>query len=350
MSQVRADSPSDFTSPSLGVSHDKYRIRLVAGTGNSDLAMKISEFLKIPLEEATIDRFADGEINIQIEHNIRGSDVFIIQPMSPPHVNDNFMELLLLIHTLRNSSARRVTAIVPYYGYARQDRKTKPRVPISASVVAQLVECMNPARVVSVDLHCGQIQGFFKNIPVENLFAQFELIAALQKYLTVDEISKNSLVVVSPDAGGVARANKIAERLDGNTVVTILKRRMVANQVATMEMVGDVTNKICVIVDDMIDTGGTLCKAAALLKSHGARRVLCIATHGLFSNDALDKIAASYLEKVFVTDTLPQFRAREKCEKLEIVTVSHLLGQAILNIHKEESLSELFDCPKKKEE
>lgn len=331
-------------SPSLNPkTSQKYNIRLVGGNGNPQLSEKISEALGIPLEPATIKKFADGEISIQLEHNIRGSDVFIIQPMSPPNVNDNLMELLLLIHTLKLSSARRVTAIVPYFGYARQDRKTKPRVPISASVVSQLIEERNPDRVVALDLHCGQIQGFFRQIPLENLYARCELICALKEYLSAEEISKDKLVVVSPDAGGVARANDVANLLDGNVVVTILKRRAVANEVQSMEMVGDVSGKICVIVDDMIDTANTLCKAAALLKAKGAQRIICIASHGLFSRGGLEKIENSVLEKVFVTNSLPQVDSPDS--KLSVVCIANLLAEAIRRLHNEESLSVLFDCP-----
>jgi len=315
-----------------------YRVRIIGGNGNPQLSQDIAEWLGTSLESADIKRFSDGEINIHIHENVRGADVFIIQPMSPPHVNDNLMELLLLIHTLRLSSAKRVTAIVPYYGYGRQDRKVKPRVPISASAVAQLMEAMCPNRVVTVDLHCGQIQGFFHKTPVDNLFAENEIILHLRNH----KFPKDQLVIVSPDAGGVGRATRVADKVRARNVVTILKRRLEANKVDSMQVVGDVTGTICVIVDDMIDTGGTLCKAAELLKSNGATQVYAIATHGIFSDPALERIMSSCLEEVCVTDSLPQAENLERCPKLKVITLAPLFAEAIRRLHREESLSGLF--------
>jgi len=300
------------------------------------LAEQIASDLNLPLEDCVIGQFADGEINIQIKNNVRGSDVFIIQPTSPD-VNKNLMELLLLIHTLKLSSAKRITAVVPYFGYARQDRKTKPRVPISASAVSQLIEAMNPDRVVTVDLHCGQIQGFFHSTPVHNLFAENVFVTHLKKL----NFDTEKLVIVSPDAGGVARARRYADKLNAAQVVTILKRRTVANQVDSMQIVGDVDGYTCLIADDMIDTAGTLCKAADLLTKNGASRVLACATHGLLTGPAVERITNSSLEHVYVTDSIPQ---QEKVnEKITVCSLVPLLSSTIDRLHNEKSLSVLFN-------
>lgn len=316
----------------------EYTVRLIAGSANKRLAADISERLKTKLEECEVGRFADGEISIHIKNNIRGSDVFIIQPTCPPDVNGHLMELLLLIHTLKLASAKRISVIMPYYGYARQDRKVKPRTPISASAVAQLIEAMGPHRLVTVDLHCGQIQGFFHDTPVDNLFSDKEFIS----YILSKQFSPEQVVIVSPDAGGVAKARRIADRVGAFSVVTILKRRVAANKVDSMQIVGDVSGKIAIIIDDMIDTGGTLCKAAQVLKETGAVQVLACATHGLFSADALDKINSSVLEEVCVTDTIPQEHNVVKCKKLVVRSVVPLLAEAIQRLHDEKSLSILF--------
>eukprot|EP01103_Thecamoeba_quadrilineata_P001477 TRINITY_DN11335_c0_g1_i1.p1 TRINITY_DN11335_c0_g1~~TRINITY_DN11335_c0_g1_i1.p1 ORF type:complete len:350 (-),score=60.48 TRINITY_DN11335_c0_g1_i1:46-1041(-) len=315
-----------------------YNIRILSGNANRNLAEKIAARLGVQLEPCILETFSDGELNIRIENNVRGADVFIIQPTCP-QVNNNLMELLLLIHTLKLSSAKRITAIVPYFGYARQDRKTKPRVPISASAVAQLIEKMGPNRVVTVDLHCGQIQGFFHQIPVDNLFAEIEFINYLQK----KDFPLANTVIVSPDAGGVNRARRVADKLGASSVVTILKRRAAANQIEQMQIVGDVNGSYCIIVDDMIDTAGTLCAAANLLRENGALKVFACATHGIFSGPAIDRLNASVLEEICVTDSIPQEKNVETCSRLIVLSLVPLLSQTILHLHEEKSLTMLFD-------
>jgi len=340
MAEENMLSPSLQNPPILNA----YGIRLIAGTANRRLAEDISKWMNVPLQDADIGTFADGEIKIHIKGNVRGTDAFIIQPMSPP-VNDNLMELLLLINTLRLSSVKRVTVVCPYYGYARQDQKVQARVPISASAVARLIYSMEPHRVVTIDLHCGQIQGFFPpSIPVDNLFAENEIILHLLKNWKdhFPLVNTNEVVIVSPDAGGVSRANRIAEKLQASGVVTVLKRRVEANVVASMEMVGDVKGKVCIIVDDMADTCGTLCKCAQLLKDNGALQVFASITHGVFSLDALDRIEESCLTSVFITDTIAQEENAKKCSKLCVVSIAVLLAKAIKRIHNEQSLSDLF--------
>jgi len=298
-------------------------IKALMGNANPKLGKDISEALGVRLCDCEVAKFADGEINMQIKENIRGADVFVIQGTSPP-VNDNLMELLLLLQTIKLSSAKRITAVIPYYGYARQDRKTRPRVPISASAVAQLIETMGADRVVTVDLHCGQIQGFFHHTPVDNLFAEGEFIDTLRlKYPEPADV-----VIVSPDAENVA---------------TILKRRAQANVIEAMQIVGSVDGKKCVIIDDIIDTAGTLCKAAELLKENGATDVIACATHGVFSGGAaVDRINASCLTAVYVTDSIPQEHNKARCDKLHVLSIAPLLARAIRRIHEEKSLSVLF--------
>jgi len=315
-----------------------YNIRIITGNSNPKLATQISEKLGIHIEPCQVGTFADGELDIQCT-NVRGSDVFIVQPACPPHVHHNLMELLLLIHTLKLASAKRITAIVPYFCYARQDRKTKPRVPISASAVAQLIEKMGPTRVVTVDLHCGQIQGFFHKTPVDNLFAEPIIV----KYLKRKNFPLDKLIIVSPDAGGVVRARRLADRLGAAAVIAILKRRTTANQIEQMQIVGDVNGSICVIVDDIIDTAGTLVGAAELLKENGATRVLACATHGIFSGPAIDRLNQSILEEICVTDSIPQEKNLQLCKKLICLSLVPLLAKAIQHLHDEKSLSILFE-------
>jgi len=322
-----------------------YAIKILVGNANRKLGADISAQLKVPLASCEVSTFSDGESKIQIHHNIRGTDCYVIQPTchnfeNDTSVNDNVMELLLLLHTLKLSSAKRITAVVPYYGYARQDRKTRPRVPISASAVAQLIEAMGPHRVVTVDLHCGQIQGFFHHTPVDNLWAEGEFVEMLKQRV---KDFKENVVVVSPDAGGVMRARRVADSLGAVGVATILKRRAQANVIESMQIVGSVERKFCIIVDDIIDTAGTLAKAAQLLADSGANEVIACATHGVFSGSAMEKINASVLKEVYVTDSIPQEKNSKMCPKLKILSIAPLLARAIYRLHEEKSLSVLFE-------
>lgn len=328
------------TSPEVETS---FRVRLIPGTANAELTDKVSELLRIEKCKTEIKRFANGELNIKIVDNVRGDDCFIIQPTAgngESKVNDALMELLLLVHTLKLSSAKRITAIVPYYAYSRQDRKSEPRVPISASAVAQLLQCMGVDRVVTLDLHCGQIQGFFRNIPVDNLLMFPEFATYLMRQ---DWFDRNQTVVVSPDAGGVERANVLADRIGASHIVTILKRRKEAGKVDSMQTVGNVEGYTCVIIDDMVDTAGTLVKACQLLKDMGAVRVIACASHGLLSDPACDRLnECKCLEELVVSDSISQDETTRRCSKLTVLTTAPLLAQAVYSLHKEASLSSLF--------
>lgn len=317
-------------------------LKLFSGNGNLALSMEIARTLGINLGKATVGKFADGEVNIQIHENVRGKDVYIIQPTCPP-VNNNLMELLLMVSTLNRASARRITVVIPYYGYARQDRKMQARVPISAADVARLLEAMGIDRVIAVDLHCGQIQGFFgPRVPVDNLDGGI---------VGIDHFGGKDLhnpVIVSPDAGGVYRAKKFKEGLAHKYdmpdigLAMIIKQRARAGTVDQMDLVGDVKDCDCIIVDDMIDTAGTICKAAAVLKEKGARRVFAFASHGLLSGPGNDRIARSAMEECVILDTIPSSPQREANEKLVVLSVAPLLAQTIFNIHAKKSISALF--------
>eukprot|EP00921_Rhytidocystis_pertsovi_P007069 GHVQ01011906.1.p1 GENE.GHVQ01011906.1~~GHVQ01011906.1.p1 ORF type:complete len:647 (+),score=130.07 GHVQ01011906.1:754-2694(+) len=314
---------------------------IFCGNSNRPLGDAVADRLGTKLGRVSVKRFADGEVSMQFLDSLRGKDVYIIQPTGPP-VNEHLMELLLMISTCRRSSAKKITAVIPYYGYARQDRKLSSRVPISAADVACMIEAMGVDRVVAVDLHCGQIQGFFgPRVPVDNLEAQ--LIGL--DYFT-EQITLEQPVVVSPDAGGVYRARKFQEGLiarghEDSGIAMLIKQRARANEIERMDLVGTVEGSDVVIVDDMIDTAGTLCEAAKVLKNHGARRVFAFATHGLFSGPAVKRIQDSPLEKVVVTDTLME--KEDKCSKIERISVSVLLADTIRRIHQKESLYDLFD-------
>lgn len=309
---------------------------ILSGNSNRPLAQKICEKLSKPLGHCEVRRFSDGEVFVEIRENVRGRDVYVIQSTCRP-VNDTLMELLILIDALKRASAKEITAVIPYYGYARQDRKVAPRTPISAKLTADLLTAAGATRVVALDLHAGQIQGFF-NIPFDNLFATPVLLEAIQA-----QVSKtgSDIVMVSPDAGGVERARAMAKRLDA-TVAMIDKRRTGPNVAQAMNVVGDVEGKIAVILDDMIDTAGTLTEAAQAVLKHGAKKVYACATHGVLSGPAVDRISASPIEKVFVTDTIPLSEAAAKCPKIAQLSVADLLAEAMYRIHNYDSVSSLF--------
>lgn len=317
-------------------------LKIFSGNGNMALSLEIAKILGINLGKATVGKFADGEINVMIHENVRGKDVYVIQPTCPP-VNDNLMELLLMVSTLNRASARRVTVVMPYYGYARQDRKMQARVPISAADVARLLESMGIDRVIAVDLHCGQIQGFFgPRVPVDNLSGG---IVGITHFGDKD---LHNPVIVSPDAGGVYRAKKfkegLAHRYDMSDVglAMIIKQRARAGTVDQMDLVGDVTDCDCIIVDDMIDTAGTICKAAEVLKAKGARRVFAFASHGLLSGPGNHRIQNSQMDECVILNTIPSSPQRTANEKLTELSVAPLLAQTIFNAHAKKSISALF--------
>jgi ribose-phosphate pyrophosphokinase len=308
-------------------------IKLFSGNANKGLAFEIADCLGIPLGDASVSTFNDGELMVQINENVRGSDVFVIQPTCTP-VNHNIMELLLMIDAFRRASAGRITAVIPYYGYARQDRKVQPRVPISARLVADLITVAGANRVLAVDLHVGQIQGFF-DIPVDHLYASPVLLDYIrEKY-------SNDIVIVSPDAGGVERARAFARRLQASLAI-IDKRREKANVSEVMNVIGDVTNKHAILLDDMIDTAGTITQAVSAIKEKGAKRIIAACTHAVLSGPALERINESGLEEVIVTNTIPMDSKQKKCKKLTVLSVASLLGEAIKRIHEESSVSSLF--------
>jgi ribose-phosphate pyrophosphokinase len=309
-------------------------IKIFSGNSNKNLANEIADVLDIPLGDATVSTFSDGEITVHINENVRGSDVYVVQSTCTP-VNNNLMELLLMVDALKRASAKRITAVIPYYGYARQDRKAQPRVPITARLVADLLTATGIGRVLTIDLHAGQIQGFF-NIPVDHLYAS----PVLSEYVKAKYA--NDVVVVSPDAGGVERARAFAKRLNASLAI-IDKRREKANVSQVMHVIGDVNNKNAILFDDMIDTAGTITKAAAALKENGAKRVIAACAHAVLSGPALDRINDSVLEDVIVTNTIPMEEKQKQCSKLTVLSVATLLGEAIKRIHEESSVSSLFN-------
>ncbi|GAB9466562.1 Ribose-phosphate pyrophosphokinase [Globisporangium polare] len=318
-------------------------LKIFSGNANPELASNVAKLVGVQLGKITVERFADGEVNVMVHENVRGKDVYIVQPTCVP-VNENLMELLLMVSTMRRSSARRITAVIPYYGYARQDRKMAARVPISAADVARLLEAMGVDRVISVDLHCGQIQGFFgPRVPVDNLDGGLVGVSYFGNHELVNP------VVVSPDAGGVARAKKFREWLVGkyglqNTgLAMIIKQRIKANEIDKMDLVGNVEGSDCIIVDDMIDTAGTLCKAAQHLSDHGARNVYAFASHGLFNGSASEKIKNSALKEVVVVNTTPLPESCKGNDKIVQLDIAPLVAQAIQNIHGKKSVSMLFN-------
>ncbi|MCX7990878.1 MAG: ribose-phosphate pyrophosphokinase [Proteobacteria bacterium] len=306
---------------------------LLAGTSNLELAEKIAKYLGLSICASKIKRFSDGETMVEIDENVRNKDVFVIQSTCPP-VNDNLMELLILMDALKRASANTIAAVIPYYGYARQDRKVAPRAPISAKLVANLITVAGATRVLTIDLHAGQIQGFF-DIPVDNLYATPVFINYLK-----DFIDKN-VVMVSPDAGGVERARAYAKRLNAGLAI-IDKRREKPNQSEVMNIIGDVKDKITILVDDMIDTAGSLCNSAEAVSNSGAKKIYAIATHPVFSGPAIERIENSKIDEVIVTDTIPLSERARKCNKIKVVTISGLIGEGISRIMAGDSLSALF--------
>jgi ribose-phosphate pyrophosphokinase len=308
-------------------------LKIFSGNGNPRLAEAICKYLKIQLGRWDVTRFKDGEIYCQLLDNVRGSDVFVIQPTCPP-VNEHLMELLIAVDALKRSSASRITAVMPYYGYARQDRKDKPRVPISSKLVADLLQAAGVHRVLTMDLHSPAIPGFF-DVPVDHLMAAPVLLA------WIEQQNFKNLMMVSPDAGGVERARFYGKRL-GAGLAIIDKRRVEANVAKTMNVIGDVTDQTCVIVDDMVDTAGTLAGSVKALRDNGARSVVACFTHGVLSGPALERLTAAELEYVVVTDTIPLTEAKKGLKNLTVLSVADLLGEAIARIHSNSSVSSLF--------
>lgn len=307
--------------------------KIFSGNANPALAKEICEYVGIPLGQAEVSKFSDGEIFVQINDNVRGADVFVIQPTCYP-VNDNLMELLIMIDALKRASASRITAVLPYYGYARQDRKVQPRVPITAKLVADLITAAGAQRVLAVDFHAGQIQGFF-NIPVDHLFASVVLV----KYF--EQLGNENAVVVAPDAGGVERARAFANRIK-TSIAIIDKRRVGINQAKVLNVMGEVKGKDLIIVDDMIDTAGTLIEAVNLLQERGARKIYACCTHGVLSGPALERINNSSLHEVVITNTIPLPQDKDT-HKIKVISVAPLLGETIRRIHRGESVSSLFN-------
>lgn len=310
-------------------------VSLFAGNSHPELARAVAQYLGLPLGDSLTSRFADGEIRVVIGESVRGKHVYVIQSLCRP-VNDNVMELLVMVDALRRSSAKSITAVLPYYAYARQDRQDKPRTPITAKLLADLIHASGVDRVMAMDMHAAQIQGFFSE-PVEHLYGTKNLVAAMQELISDTENS----VVVAPDAGGVERARYVGNKV-GTAIAIIDKRRSAPNVAEVMNVIGEVEGKDCFIVDDMIDTAGTLCSAASALKDNGARRVFAFATHGLFNGPAVDRIAGSVLEGVYVTNTIPLSDAARACERIRVVSVADILGEAILRVQQESSVSSLW--------
>jgi ribose-phosphate pyrophosphokinase len=313
----------------------EHPLKLFTGNAHPELGAEIARVLKTRVGNAFVGRFPDGESDVKILENVRGADCFIIQPTSYP-ANDNLMEILLITDALRRASAWRVTVVMPYYGYGRQDRKAEPRVPISAKLVADLLSAAGTNRVLTLDLHAGQIQGFF-DIPVDNLYASPVLVG----YFKSKKFEKDNLVVVSPDAGGVERARAFAKKLDCNLAI-IDKRRLSPNEAAVMHVVGDVQGKVALIVDDMVDTGGTLVKSAEALKANGAVRVIATASHGILAGPAIERLNASPVEELIITNSVPLNGKSRQTKKVKVLSVASLLGEAVRRIHEEKSISELF--------
>ena len=311
-------------------------MKLLAGNSNLPLARSICDYLEVPLTDASVRRFADEEVFVEVNENVRGEDVFVIQSTSYP-ANDNLMELLICIDALRRASAKRITAVLPYFGYEQQDRKPGPRTPISAKLVANLITTAGANRVLSIDLHAGQIQGFF-DIPTDNLFASPVIATDIHA-----RFGNRDLLVVSPDVGGVVRARGLAKRLNNAPLAIVDKRRERAGESEVMNIIGDVDGRTCILVDDIVDSAGTLCNAAAALKQQGAAEVFAYCTHGVLSGAAAARVAKSELSELVVTDTIWSGEPDPKGSKIRRLTVAPLLGEAVRRIADESSVSSLFD-------
>jgi len=310
-------------------------MKLLAGNSNRALAEAMGQYLNLPLVKAVVRRFADMEVFVEIQENVRGEDIFVIQSTSFP-ANDNLMELLIIIDALKRASARRVTAVIPYFGYARQDRKVGPRTPISAKLVANLITRAGADRVLTVDLHAGQIQGFF-DIPTDNLFAMPVVVKDIQ-----DAVGHENLMIVSPDVGGVVRARALAKRLGGDLAI-VDKRRERAGESEVMNIIGDVEGRSCILIDDIVDSGGTICNAAEALLREGAKDVYAYATHGVLSGGAVARIKGSKLKSMVITDSIAATEEVAKCANIRRISIAPLIGEAMRRINNEESVSSLFD-------
>ncbi len=311
-------------------------MKLITGNSNIQLAQSIADYCDIPLTKASVRRFADEEVFVEIHENVRGEDVFVIQSTSYP-ANDNLMELLIICDALRRASAKRITAVLPYFGYARQDRKPGPRTPISAKLVANLITTAGANRVLSIDLHAGQIQGFF-DIPTDNLFGAPVVSADIQA-----RFGDRNIMVVSPDVGGVVRARALAKRLDNAPLAIVDKRRERAGESEVMNIIGDVEGRFCILIDDIVDSAGTLCNAAAALKAAGAEDVVAYCTHGVLSGGAVARVEGSALLELVVTDSIGAPDTAATAKKIRHLTIAPLLGEAIKRIADESSVSSLFD-------
>ena len=320
----------------MGETKTTQRMKLLAGNSNRALADAIAQYLKLPLTKAAVRRFADMEIFVEIQENVRGEDMFVIQSTSFP-ANDNLMELLVIIDALKRASARRITAVLPYFGYARQDRKVGPRTPISAKLVANLISQAGADRVLTVDLHAGQIQGFF-DIPTDNLYAMPVMVKDIKDALGTGD----QLMVVSPDVGGVVRARALAKRI-GADLAIVDKRRERAGESEVMNIIGDPEGRSCILIDDIVDSGGTICNAAEALMNVGAKDVVAYATHGVLSGGAVAPIQTSALKSMVVSDSIAATPDVTKCMKIRRISIAPLIGEAMRRINNEESVSSLFD-------
>lgn len=309
------------------------KLKLFSGNSNRPLAREMCDSLGIPLGKATVKRFSDGEIFVEIEENVRGADVFVVQSTCGP-VNDNLMELLIMMDAMKRASANRITAVLPYYGYARQDRKVAPRTPITAKLVADLITTAGADRILSMDLHAGQIQGFF-NIPVDHLYATPVILDYIKKNFDDD------IVIVSPDAGGVERARAFAKRLNCSLAI-IDKRRTAPNVAEVMNIIGDVDGKVAIMVDDMVDTAGTLTQGAKAVMDNGAKKIYAISTHPVLSGPAISRIEQSVMEELVVTNTIPLSKEGAACNKIKVLSVASLLAEAIKRVYIGDSVSSLF--------